>query len=245
MIQFNLLPDIKLEFIRAKKAKRLVVIIAGVLAVASLAVFLVLFIAVNVVQRNRMNDLSRQIEDDSRKLQAVENLDKVLTVQNQLGHLSELHSSKPATTRVKQFVGQVTPANASFSKIEVNFVDNKIIFTGSADSLKTVNQFADTLKFTKFMAETTEEAEGSPEPQGGSEEESKPEMKHAFSQVVVTEFGRDEKGASYQIELAFDPQIFDNKLKVTLDVPKIVTTRSLVAKPDQLFQPLKDPEGGE
>ena len=66
--------------------------------------------------------------------------------------------------------------------------------------------------------------------------------KAAFSDVVLTTFGRDERGASFEITIKFDPSIFDNTKKITIKVPVGVTTRSVTEKPGSLFAPLNDPD---
>lgn len=227
MIQFNLLPDVKQAFIKAQRLKRLVIVISIAAASVSILITLMLFMVVNVYQKAQMDDLSQKIARDSSALKSTEDLDKILTIQNQLNNLTALHEAKPATSRLKDYISAVTPQAVSYAKIELKMEDSSMEFTGAADSLKTVNQFIDTLKFTKYKV--------------GSDEE-----KDAFSNVVLDTFGRDDKGASFKIKLNFDPLIFDNKLKVTLNVPNTITTRSVTEKPSlDLFQPLSDPEEEE
>lgn len=225
MIQFNLLPDVKQAFIKAQRVKRLVIVVSIAVAGFTMVVTLLLFMVVNVYQKKQMDDLSKKIVRDTATLKGTEDLDKILTIQNQLNNMTALHETKPAVSRLKDYVSAVTPKDVSYAKIDMKMVDNSMEFTGAADSLKTVNQFIDTLKFTKFKVEDREES------------------KDAFSNVVLDTFGRDDKGASFKIKLNFDPVIFDNKLKVTLNVPNTITTRSFTEKPSlNLFQPLSDPE---
>lgn len=225
MIQFNLLPDVKIEFIKAVHFRRMVTVISSGITVLALVVAIGLFLLVNVAQKQHLANLNRDIEKHSKTLKETPDLDKILTIQNQLDSLTSLHENKAEMSRLKEYLAQITPAQVSYAKITVNVTDKKMSFSGSADSLRTVNQFVDTLKFTKFTIEKEEE-------------------KNAFSDVVLTSFGRDEKGASYQIDFVFDQLIFNNTKDVTLVVPNIVTTRSVQQKPDTegLFQPLSNPE---
>jgi peptidyl-tRNA hydrolase len=229
MIQFNLLPDVKLEYIKAKRTKHTVILAAMAVAGTTFAVFVLLFLTVNVFQKTHLNNLSQDIKRDTEKLQNIEDLDRVLTVQNQLNKLTELHDGKPLLSRLKNYITQITPQQVSYANIDLDMTASTIRFSGSADSLKTINQFVDTLKFTKYkLAGATEET-------------------NAFSEVVLTSFGKDDKGASYEINLKFDPLIFSGQAEVTMNVPNIVTTRSAVEKPDEnLLQPLKNTleEGG-
>lgn len=259
MIQFNLLPDIKLEYIRARRAKRLVMLVSFVVAGASVSVCLLLLFTVSVLQKQHLSNLSKDIDRDSKTLQEIKDLDKILTIQNQLSKLTELHDGKLYTSRLKEYITQVTPQNVSFAEIEVKLTENTMRFKGSADTLRTVNQFVDTLKFTKYKKLVIDE----------NDEVNYGEEKAAFSEVVLFDFGRDDKGASYEITLKYDPEIFTasayeeekteetqvvtkeeqeqvKRKPVQLIVPNIITTRSVTEKPDaDLFLPLKNSEGEE
>lgn len=218
MIQFNLLPDVKLEFIRARRMKRTVMGLAIVASGISLALFVGLFVIVNVVQKQHINNLSKDIEDGVSELKQIPDIDKVLTIQNQLKSLTTLHEDKPATSRIINNLGLITPAKASISDVSVNFDENTMSITGAADSLVTVNKFADTLKFTTYTV-----GDGS-------------EQKPAFSEVVLSNFGVDGEGASYQLDFKFDPEIYKNIQTIKLTVPNIISTRSQTEKPTDLFQ---------
>lgn len=228
MIQFNLLPDIKLEYIKSKRSKRSIILISTIVAGGALAIFVLLFMTVNVLQKQHLNNLNRDIKRDTEKLQSIDGLDRILTVQNQLNKLTELHDGKPVISRFKGYITQITPAQVSYASITLNITAGTINFSGSADSFRTINQFVDTLKFTKYtLGESKEEA-------------------NAFSEVVLTSFGKDEKGASYEIDLKFDPLIFASQSSVHLVVPNIITTRSAVERPDDnLLVPLSNPDTDE
>ncbi len=223
MVQFNLLPDIKLEYIKARRMKRLVVGASLIITGLALAIFILLFLGVNVVQKRHLSNLDKDIASNIAALEAVPDINKVLTIQNQLNSLTALHIQKPASSRFIQYLTQTTPKNASITQADVDFTLGTITMSGTADSLKTVNKFADTLKFTTFTTDQNETAQP------------------AFSQVVLTGFGVGDKAATYQFSFKFNPEIFDNTKKVKLAVPDITSTRSETEKPSDLFQKL--PEG--
>jgi hypothetical protein len=216
MIQFNLLPDVKLEYIRAQRTKRLVMTVSVLVAIASLAILVILLMTVFVFQKQHMKHLTSDITKYSNDLKATPDLDKILTIQNQLGSLASIHEQKPEVNRIIPFIKEVTPSDASISSLNVDFATNTMVITGSADTLVTVNKYVDTLKFTHY-------SNGQDSPL-------------AFSAVVLTSFGKADKGASYSINLAFDPVIFDNTQDIKLTVPNIVSTRSSTEKPDVLFE---------
>ncbi|HEY1063867.1 MAG TPA: hypothetical protein VGE30_01055, partial [Candidatus Saccharimonadales bacterium] len=109
MIQFNLLPDVKLEYMKAERTKRMVIAISTVVTIVSIAILVVLLLVVLVFQKKYMSDLSSDITGYSNDLKATPDLDKILTVQNQLDSLTGLHEKKPDTTRVFTYIEEVTP----------------------------------------------------------------------------------------------------------------------------------------
>ncbi len=225
MIQFNLLPDVKLEYAKTKRTKRTVMLASFSAIALSIFVIVLLFMIVNVFQKQHISHLDHDIDTKTKQLETVPDLDKVLTVQNQLGSLTGLHEAKPAGSRLYTYLIQLTPQDAKISDVEIDFEENKITLEGSAGKLETVNQFVDTIKFTDYK-------------NGDS-------TAKAFSEVVLSDFGVDKAGTkdtgrtSYSIELKYDPIIFDNTKSVELVVPNIISTRSAVEAPSDLFEPTK------
>jgi len=225
MIQFNLLPAVKLEYVRARRNKRVTIIIASLTTALMLAILVILFVGVQVLQKEYSADLSKDIKAESSKLQDTPDLNKILTIQNQLNTLPALDDQKPVAARLLGFIKQVTPAKVSMATLSVDLENQAITITGSADAISTVNKFVDTLKFTTYKSEDDKTGQ-------------------AFSAVVLNSFGRDDKGASYQVAFKYDPVIFDSLSPVTLSVPAgKITTRSETEKPEALFQPLSNPSG--
>lgn len=219
MIQFNLLPDIKIQYLKANRQKHLVLLTSIIAIAAGLAIVITLSVIVFVLQKKSITDLSSDIKSSSSQLQNTKDLTKILTVQNQLKALPVLHDGKPVAQRLFGYISQSTPSSASISHINVDFSKNLISITGSADSLNTVNTFADTLKFTTYHTDSQPKTEVP-----------------AFTDVTLANFGRDPKGATYNITATFDPVIFSQQNEITLTIPNIVTTRSEVGQPDALFK---------
>lgn len=222
MIQLNLLPNVKLEYVKAKRNKRMTITIAGVITAVLLVIFIALFVSVQIVQKNYSKDLSKDIKTESSKLEGTKDLNKILTIQNQLNNLTELHDQKPVSTRLFDYLKQITPAKVSIASVALDYDAKTISLSGAADSVVSINKFVDTLKFATFKA--------------GDDKSGQ-----AFNSVVLASFGRDDKGASYSVSMNFDSVIFDSKYNVTITVPpNKITTRSETEKPDALFQPLSD-----
>ena len=218
MIQFNLLPDVKLEYLKTERTKHKIMLISGVTAAAALLILATLFLVVNVLQKQHLSNLNKDIKTYSDKLNSTKDLNKILTIQNQLKSLPEMHDQKVVASRLFNYMSQLTPNQANIAKFTIDFAASTISFSGGTDSLETVNKFTDTLKFTTYKT-------------ADSSSEGK-----AFADVVLTSFSRDDKGTRYQIDAHYEPLIFDNVGDVTLDTPKIISTRSETEKPAALFQ---------
>lgn len=246
MLQFNLLPDVKKEYIKAKRQKRLIVSISALSAAIAFGVVLILFGVVQFVQKKSIKDLTADIETQISETQKIEDLDEILTIQNQLNTLPGLHQTKPTTSRLIGYLYQLTPVEIKIGNVKAGFEvgSNTLIIEGLAPSLALINQYADTLKFSTVKVVDLSPEDGKPVP--GTEQELKPFLE------VLTELNRGEAGAYYVLRTTYDPIIFDNTKRVTLVVPSIVTTRSTVNKPsisnedtNPLFEEIEKPEEQE
>lgn len=218
MIQFNLLPDVKLEFVRTQRIKRTVISASVIATGSAFLIFLILFLAVNVAQKKHMSDQNKDIKKYSTELKNTPDLDKILTIQSQLKSLPSLHSQKVAASRTFRYIQQITPTNVTLSDFTADYVENTMSITGQASGLDRVNAFVDTLKYTKY---TDGKLSGQP----------------AFSQVVLSQFTRSASATTFTITTSYDPAIFDNaSAYVNLTIPNGVTTPSVVEQPTDIFQ---------
>lgn len=231
MIQFNLLPDVKLEYIRAERSKRLVVLGSLIVSAVAIGVLLIL-LSYSGLQKKHLKDLSSDINRETNSLKSSKDINTILTVQNQLNSLTGLHNTKPAASRLFDYLNQLTPAKITISSFSVDYSLYTITLSGSADSVSSVNQYVDTLKLTTYSAGKSTDTP------------------NAFSNVVLSSFSLasakgDTKGSSvatYSITAAYDKTIFDITQPIALNVPS-VDTRAQAQNPTDLFQAL--PSGGK
>lgn len=249
MIQFNLLPDVKLQYIKAEQTRRLVTLVSIIVSAASIGILLLVF-SLNALQTKHLNDLNKDIKSETANIQKQPDLNKVLTIQNQLSSLTNLHSSKPAVSCLASYLNQITPATANINDLTATFNTQNLVITGTTDSLATVNQFIDTLKFTTFTATPTDlpacstVSTNQPKkdcklPENATSVQCNPQKatdpKPAFNSVVLTSFALTAHEATYSITFNYDPAIFDITQAIKLTVPKQVTTRSQLNQPKDLF----------
>ncbi|MDL2363554.1 MAG: PilN domain-containing protein [Patescibacteria group bacterium] len=227
MIELNLLPDIKLEYIRAQRERRLVISIAALVTIAAIAMVVLMF-SIGQVQKKHLSDLNDDIKTKSAKLKSQPQIGKILTVQNQLDSLTALHDAKPATDRIFDYLNELTPSEVSLATLDTNLVDQTMTITGAANTFSDVNKYVDTLKFTEFTTATMTE------------------KTKAFSAVVLTNFGVSDsttasaRPVSYTLTFKYDPILVKVTEKVTLKVPNKITTRSELGQPTGLFESAAD-----
>lgn len=222
-IQLNLLPAVKLEYIKIQTIRNRISRVAFLASAISLGILIVMIFSVEIIQKKQLSDGNKQITAAINNIQSQPQITRVLTVQNQLKTLVTLHESKHVTSRVFDYLSQVTPPNANLARLSIDYGLSTITIDGTADSAATVNKFVDTLKFTKYTVGSDSTALS------------------AFPSVVETNFNISSSTVSYSLNVQFDPSLFSNKLKngdqtatPKLQVPTQATTRSTL-DPGSLF----------
>jgi hypothetical protein len=205
MVQFNLLPDVKLEYVKTQRTKHFLTLISIAVSAAGIAILLIAIVTVDIVQKKSLNDENNDVMRYSAQLKGVPNLNKILTVQNQLNTLTSLHEKKPVTSRLFTYISEVTPSQAQLNNLDIDFGANTITIGGKAPTLDAISTFTDSLKQTEYKI-------------SGVSQTATPV--HAFTDVVLASFGRDQDGATFTITCDFDPIIFNTDDNVSLSVPQ-------------------------
>lgn len=134
MIEINLLPNVKRELLKTRAMRNRVISISFLVGGASIAavVVLALILGSQIAAEAVQNGV---VKDRNDKLMAIEDLNKVVTIQHQLTKINEQHSRKKINSRIFDVVtavNPVTPNNVSFSDIKVNPESKTITLEGSA-----------------------------------------------------------------------------------------------------------------
>lgn len=193
-IQFNLLPDVKLQYNRTQRIKKLVFRISIMAVVASIVIFLLMLFTVDVLQKKQMDDAGQAVDQASKQLKDIPEIDQIITIQNQLLALTKLHQSKHAVNRIFTYLPQITPADVSINKLDLDITLTKMTIGGTANSQKAVNTFVDNLKQTTYIVNPKDSAAP------------------AFPSVVESAFNINQTNVGYTISLVFDPKLFANDL---------------------------------
>ena len=134
MIEVNLIPDVKREYLRAQRMRNMVVsasimvmIVAGS-AIAVLGVGLGAVSAAGLVKDGEIKSGYRQLSGQS-------GVNDIVTIQNQLAHVSELDKARGINSRVCEVVSAVNPPapnNIKISTIRFKPSETSIAIDGSA-----------------------------------------------------------------------------------------------------------------
>lgn len=148
MIELNLLPDVKKEFIKAQRTRNTV--ITGAIFTTIIAGGLVVLLALTVYGgqavfiATRTNDIKKAQQE----LSSIPEIDKYLTVQNQLSNIDALHSDKYLYSRIFTYLQQVNPSNpnnVALSSVEATKEGDTIAIKGTARNFDAVNIFQETM----------------------------------------------------------------------------------------------------
>ncbi len=216
MIQVNLVPDLKKEFLKAQRTKRLVITMSFLIAAGFVAVTVILFMYVSVAQKQHTDNLAEDVDKLVSEFQSKSDVDKIVTIQKQLSALPGLHQSKPLISRTPQIFGVITPDEVvKFQSLDINFDTTTVSITAKADSVAEANRFVNSIKNARYTVGEDKENEIKP-----------------FSNVILSNLGSNEEGTSFEVSFVFDSQIFLNHDEVTLFVPEINSTLSEVESPN-------------
>lgn len=215
-VQFNLLPDVKMTYVKAQRSQKLVISVSIIASAAAIGLFIVLFFSVNVVQKKMLNDANNDIASYTKQLKSVPNIDQVLTIQNQLLSLTTLHQGKHITSRIFDYLPQILPPNTVPTQVNLDMATNTILITGKADSQYTVNKLIDTLRFAEYKLGT----------ELGKEK--------AFSKPTETSLAISGGVATFTVTAEFNPILFSNSnvdsdgkpITPVIFVPDLTTTHA-------------------
>lgn len=130
MIEINLIPDVKQELLKAQRARAVVISASIITSIAAAGIVVVLCVYIFGVQGVRGLFLDSQIDDKGKQLAQVEDLPKILTIQNQLKTIPDLNSQKSMETRVFDMTAAITPQGentVAFSQINVGALESAVL----------------------------------------------------------------------------------------------------------------------
>ncbi|MEX0668613.1 MAG: hypothetical protein WD061_02650 [Candidatus Saccharimonadales bacterium] len=217
MITINLLPDIKKDYINARRQRNKVVgwsIFSGGVALGLIIISLIIITAQwVVVDRTRTN-----VEELNQELSAKEDVVEVLTVKNQLEVLPELHLQKSKINRLFEYLQSLTPQGVRLSSVSLDMDRYILEVAGNASSIRDFNILVDTYKATVYQLGPSVTLSNQDTEESSDESSDLSDPANAFSDVKsVMSIDAATQSANFRITIEFDPAIFDARYS-TVDI---------------------------
>lgn len=201
MIEINLLPQVKKDYLKAEQMKHTVIVASVLLSIVSIVIVALLFAYVSVVQPQHQKNVQEDIDSGLTDLKGKENAVKIVTVQGALDSLPGLEDTELATSRLFTYVAGFTPRSVSYSNIKLNVDESSLTLQGTASNFEQANVLANNLKGATFNYVQSE-----------SKQSAKPFTNVVFDGLSRSEQAQDTKNVSFQITLTFDPIIFNQSI---------------------------------
>lgn len=135
MIEINLIPDVKQELISARRVRATVISGAIMTSIITLSIIALLAAYVFAVQTIRNTIADDAIQKGSAKLAEVEDLSKLLTIQNQLTKINTLHDERTINSRVFDVLLAIIPPapnDIQVSNLKIDTEDGTVTLEGQA-----------------------------------------------------------------------------------------------------------------
>ncbi len=202
MIEINLLPSVKLEYLKSQQTKHAVVIGSILISLVSVGLLTLLFIYVQVVQPKYQSNVQAKIDsalqDSKNKKDAV----KVVTVQGALEQIPALQDKKLITSNMFIYLKEFTPRDVSYSNVKIDLTESSLVLQGGATNFEQANVLANNLKSAKFTYSKSDDKQN-----------ITPFTDVVFDGLTKSVQAQDGKNVSFQITLKVDLTIFDQSVK--------------------------------
>lgn len=202
MIEVNLLPDIKREYLQAKQTKHLFIVGSVLVTIITLSSLALFFGYVQVVQPRHRANVQKDIDSSITALKAKPDAVKIITTQGVLEQIPALQDKKLVTSRLFQYLTEFTPRNVSYSEIRFDSATKTMSLTGQTNTLERANVLANNLKSAEFTYT-----------QNDAKQKLKP-----FTSVVFSSLGKSQQSTTgdsvgFQISFQIDTQLFSQQIK--------------------------------
>lgn len=209
MIQINLLPDVKQEYLRTQQIKHAVIVIAVLVSIVSLGIAALLFIYVQVVQPQYQKAVQNDIDQGIEELKNKPDAQRLVTVQGVLEQISSVKDQQQVLSRTFAYLREFTPRNVSYTRINVALDTNTITLAGGAESYEQAHILANHLKSAQMTYR-----------QNDAEQTITPYANVVFANLSKAEEATDSRPVTFEISFQFDPILFNPTItdqKVTVN----------------------------
>lgn len=240
MISLNLLPDVKKDLLKVRRERNLVMMVSIVAVIGSLAVLGLLFLwmgaltGLKMLDENKINDAKAKIETAKED----EQLDKYLTIQNQLAQIDGLKGNQLVHSRLMDFLVQLNPAepnNVFLRSVrltadgEGESADLSVDIEGTTGNFASLDVYKNTLISAKLIYEdkpedevestgTSESDESSSDAESRNNEDASSSSESTavaeaasemlFNEVSVVDSNLSSDGVNFSISAIFNTTAF-------------------------------------
>lgn len=240
MISLNLLPDVKKDLLKVRRERNLVMMVSIVAVIGSLAVLGLLFLwmgaltGLKMLDENKINDAKAKIETAKED----EQLDKYLTIQNQLAQIDGLKGGQLIHSRLMDFLVQLNPAepnNVFLRSVrltadgEGGSADLSVEIEGTTGNFASLDVYKNTLISAKLIYEdkpedevestsTSESDESSSDAESSNNEDASSSSESTavaeaasemlFNEVSVVDSNLSSDGVNFSISAIFNTTAF-------------------------------------
>jgi hypothetical protein len=148
MIEINLIPDVKRELLKAQRARTYVISGAIITSIIAAGVIVLLLIYIYGFQLIRESRLDADIKREEATLMQVEDLSKILTIQNQLAVMSTLNDQKKMDSRIFDVVAAIVPPepnSVAISGVTLDAATSTITLEGQTRAFDSMEVFKKTI----------------------------------------------------------------------------------------------------
>ena len=241
MIQINLIPDVKREYLHARRVRDIAISVSILVSIGAAGVVGIMLLFLST-QAAREYLADRTIDSEYEKLSAVENLAGMVTIENQLSLISQQHANKSMDSRlfsVLQAVNPVAPNQVQFTTVTLNPEAGSLLLEGqTAGGYRAFETLAKTIQNTKITYKNS----------GDDDDTTSP----IATDVIPgdSNYGIDSDNTRvlrFEMTVMYTVGLFDNtmqELQVIAPARKVDVTDSKLRVPDSLFAiPAADEEG--
>jgi Tfp pilus assembly protein PilN len=148
MIEINLIPDVKQELLKAERSRALVISGSILTCIIAGGIVVLLVIYIYGIQFGRGILADNAIKSGSAELAKVEDLSKMLTIQNQINKIDVINDTKEIDSRLFDVLSAVIPPapnEVRISTVSVNKEESTITLEGQTNAYDSMEVFKKTI----------------------------------------------------------------------------------------------------
>lgn len=227
MIQVNLIPDVKLELVKSQRHRTFVMFGSLIVIAASVGVLVVLSTYVFGVQKVLISNATNTIKQEDEKFRDIEDIEKTVTVSNQLRHIQASHENKAMTSRIFALLAEAsaegTENSVTIESFDIDTTQNSIIISAKTqhrgfDAAEVFRKNMEGMKM--FYVEPKKDAmatelSDSPLTKSNNEQSIKIASDVVLSDMVLARDDQAEASAesvSFKVRFTYDPLLFSEKI---------------------------------